>query len=165
MSSFICSSKHFNSIERTVINLTQDQNFYFPYAFKCVYPELYEKRYYTQDRIDSAVTEIVNVLRELNVLCVSLQYKHHYPGTLDKEISEQKAIVSDRAQSANLSKIELYKALICVSYQIEEQHLTELRQLSQQETNALFFIKEMKGALSADIIRSLPDYDVAAWEI
>lgn len=166
MSSFIPSSKHFNSIEKSVIYLTQNNNFYFPYSFKNVFPILYDKRKYTQDAIDSVVVGIIDTLRELTSLCVSLQYKHHYEGTLDNEIQEQTQIlIKEKKQFTQLNNIALYKALSCLSYQIETEHLSDLRKLTQDEENAMFFIKEMKAVLCENIVSSLPNYEAAKWEI
>jgi hypothetical protein len=165
MSSFICSPKHFNSIEKSVIYLTQDSNFYFPYSFKNTFPELYDKRHYSQDKIDLKVKQTIDTLRELNVLCVSLQYKHHYPGTLDKEIAEQLEVAKMKDAGQSLTNISLLKQLQCLNYQIETEHLKELRSLTPDEENAMFFIEELKNALAMDIINKLPDYDKSPWGI
>lgn len=165
MSSFICSPKHFNSIEKSVIYLTQDRNFYFPYAFKNTFPELYNTGFYTQDKIDAKVKSIIDTLRELNVLCVSLQYKSHYPGTLDKEIAEQLEVVKMKDAGQSLTKLSLLKQLQCLDYQIETEHLKELRSLTPDEENAMYFIKELENALAMDIIHKLPDYDKLSWGI
>ena len=166
MSSFIPSSKHFNSIEQSLISLTMSSEFYFPYSFKSRFPKLYNKRNYTQDCIDAEVRQIVDTLRELTAICVSLQYKHHYTGTLNSEIQGQIEILNHDKKSYNsLTKIGLYKALSCVGYQIEAEHLKELRDLTTEEENALFFVNEMQNTLSMDIVRNLPSYDSEMWNI
>lgn len=166
MSSFIPSANHFNSIERTVIFLTQNNNFYFPYSFKDKFEKIYYKGHYSQDLIDKEVISIIDTLRELTPLCVTLQYRHHYEGTVDKEISEQTEILKQtRKGGTPLTKVGLFKALQCLSYQIETEHLTQLRSLTTEEENALFFVDELKNALAIDIVSSLPDYEAQKWEI
>lgn len=166
MSSFIPSANHFNSIERTVIFLTQNKNFYFPYSFKNKFKTLYDSRHYSQDAIDSEVISIIDTLRELTPLCVTLQYRNHYEGKLDNEISEQTEILKQtRKGGTSLTKVGLFKALQCLSYQIETEHLTQLRSLTTEEENALFFVEEMKSNLAIDIVSSLPDYEAQKWEI
>jgi len=166
MSSFIPSAKHFNSIERSVIFLTQSSNFYFPYSFKDKFPKIYNKGHYSQDAIDAEVKAIIDTLRELTPLCVTLQYKHHYQGGVDKEIAEQTAILKQENKGGEpLAKIGLFKALQCLSYQIETKHLTDLRSLTNEEENALFFVDELKCVLAVDIVAGLPSYDTEKWEI
>lgn len=166
MSSFICSPKHFNSIEKSIIELTQSNSFYFPYAFKDCLPELYSSKNFLDKDINAKVENLIDRLRELNALCVTLQYKHHYVGTLDAEIqAETVNLLTNKKERQNLPKIGLYKALQCVSYQIELEHLKELRELNEAEKLALLFLKEMINALAHDIINHLPEYENGKWEI
>lgn len=166
MSSFICSPKHFNSIEASVKNLAYGSQFYFPYSFKERFNALYEKRKSNFDNMDACVMNVVDELRRLNALCVSLQYKHHYEGRLDKEIEEQtNLLLNFKKESKILNKYELLAAMKCVSYQIEEEHLKELRNLTESEEDALFFLKEMINTLAMDIVTSLPEYEKAGWSI
>jgi len=163
MSSFICNSKQFNSIEKAVTYLALGTDFYFPYSFKSVFPELYEKRKTGIDTAANKVTEIIDTIRQLNVLCVSLQYAHHYEGVLDNEIKEQTEIVMQRLECRALTSVELYKQLNCVSYQIEIEHLKELRDLTQDEENAMFFLREIQNSLASHIVHKSPAYDKAEW--
>lgn len=164
MSSFICDPKHFNSIEKTVQYLALGSEFHFPYALKNIYPELYNKSTGVDIQADK-VSEIVDTLRSLNVLCVSLQYKHNFTGVLDAEIAEQMEIVQDKPEGVQLSTIGLYKAIQCVNYQIETEHLKELRELTEDEQNAMIFLKAMDNHLAYLIVMALPEYDTAKWEI
>lgn len=166
MSSFICSPKHFNSIEASIKNLAYGSQFYFPYSFKKKFPALYEKRKQTFDNMDACVENVVDELRRLNALCVSLQYKNHYVGKLDTEIEEQTSILMNcKKESKLLNKYELLAALKCVGYQIETEHLKDLRHLTEQEENTLYFLTEMINALAMDIVTSLPAYEKAGWSI
>jgi hypothetical protein len=93
-----------------------------------------------------------------------LQYADHYKGTLDQEIKEETAsLLNDKKTAQDLNDIELLKCLNCLSYQIEPEHLTELRPLVPTEENALFFLEEMQKALANKIINDLPAYDKAKW--
>lgn len=166
MSSFICSPKHFNSIEASVKNLAYGSQFYFPYSFKTKFNALYEKRKATFDNMDACITNVVDELRRLNVLCVSLQYKSHYEGRLDKEIEEQTEILMHfKKEYKILNKYELLAAMKCVNYQIETEHLKELRSLTESEEDALFFLKTMVNELAMDIVTNLPEYEKAGWSI
>lgn len=166
MSSFICSPKHFNSIEASIKNLAYGSQFYFPYSFKQKFNALYEKRKATFDNMDTCVNNVIDELRRLNALCVSLQYKHHYEGRLDKEIEEQTEILmNSKKEHKILNKYELLAAMKCVNYQIEEEHLKELRALTESEEDALFFMSEMINCLAMDIVTNLPEYEKAGWSI
>lgn len=139
-------------------------DFYFPYSFKEIFRVLYDKKHFTQDAVDNTIKSIIDSLRRLNVLCVTLQYKHHYKGYLDKEIEEQTSLLlEDKNGGESLTKIQLLKALQCLFYQIETEHLKELRSLTEKETNALFFVRTMINELALDIVNSLPEYDNAKW--
>jgi hypothetical protein len=166
MSSFICSPKHFNSLENAIISLTDDNNFRFPYSFKETFPTLYDSRNFTSAQIKQTAGEIVDTLRSLNALCVTLKYKHHYAGTLDTEIESQtRTLMSNKKAFTHLNKIALFKSLRCVNYQIEIESLKELRDLTELETNAMFFMKEFCDALAYHIIGGLDAYDKAPWGI
>jgi hypothetical protein len=165
MSSFICSSKHFNSIQKTLEFFTHGKNYSFPYELKTVCPKMYDNKHYSTELIEQEVREIVNALRELNVYCVLLQYKHHYEGRLNNEVQDQLEIIRDSEGGNILSLVELFKALTCVRYQIELEHLKELRELASLENRAMSFLNIMINDLACEIVRELPAYDDASWEI
>jgi FtsZ-binding cell division protein ZapB len=168
MSSFLCSPKHFNSVEQSINQLTYSSNngFYFPYSIRNIYPKIYNKRDHSFDAIEAEVKTVMDTIRELSAVCVTLQYKHHYKGVLDTEIKEEtEYLLNNRKEHDLLSPVALYKAICCISYQIEIEHLKELRELTQAEQNAIIFIKEMEDALCAHIVSKLPEYDTAKWSI
>jgi hypothetical protein len=164
MSSFICEPKQFNSIEIAVRNLALGDSFYFPYSFKDRLPELYKRSTGIDIKADK-VRDIIDTLRRINVLCVSLQYAHHYEGVLDKEIEDQTKMIMNRKEFQHLTKVELYKSLSCVNYQIELEHLKELRQLTEDEETAMFFLREFTDCLAHDIVSNLQEYETAKWSI
>jgi uncharacterized protein (DUF305 family) len=94
-----------------------------------------------------------------------LQYKHHYPGTLDSQIAIELQAVKASTDTTPLTDVSLMKALQCSHYQIESQHLKELRGLTQAEDNALFFLREMVNHIAVGLAMKLPEYDKAPWGI
>ena len=148
MSSFICTSEHFNSIDKglknsEIIKVLHLQNFEFI-------------------KSENSISECINELRNLNVLCVSLQYKHHYKN-LDQEIVEQLEIVNSKTKSKALSPLGLFNALKCIRYQIEVEHLEELRKLSEEEVNALNFLEHSIQSLACYICSKLPEDSTNTW--
>ena len=110
------------------------------------------------------ITAFVDTLRELNVLCVSLQYKHHYEGVLDKEIQEQKAeLMENKKDATHLNDVDAFKSLQCLSYQIEIRHLKDLRELTVMEELAMALLEEMTNEIATHIVRKLPAYEKARW--
>jgi hypothetical protein len=156
MSSFICSPKHFNSIE-FYLKQKQEGN-----------DQLYCLRELAKTKNKWATGEeikaFVDILRELNVLCCSLQYKHHFEGKLDQEIQEQRdTLLTNKKTVAHLTDIGAYKALQCLSYQIELKHLKDLRALTTQEELAMKLLEEATNEIASQIVRNLPGYDTANW--
>lgn len=165
MSSFICSAKHFNSIEKKLHELIYDNRFYVPYSLREITPQFYDRRKTSVKSAEKELSAIVDTLRELNVLCVSLQYKHHYEGTLDAQIQTELSEVKSKTETKYLTIHGLYNALSCLNYQIEIGHLKELRELTNGEENALTFLRELKIALASDIVSKLPDDKSNTWEV
>ena len=165
MSSFICSAKHFNSIENKLHLLAASSSFYVPYSLKEITPKFYDRKKYLIEDIETEISEIIDTLRELNVLCVSLQYKHNFEGTLDNEIKEELTLVKTKTDIKGLTRHGLFNALRCVDYQIESEHLNDLRSLTQNEENALAFVKGLYISIALDLVRELPDDKSNKWSI
>jgi len=120
----------------------------------------------TLDRIAEIIGEFVGTLKELQVLCVTLQYRHHYEGRLDAEMQEQREIFkADKSTGRALNVYALNKALRCIHYQIETGHLTQLRQLTETEQTALDLLTDLIGDLSTYIVCHSEQYEAAKWEI
>lgn len=165
MSSFICSPEHFNSIEQSINMLCYGNKFYFPYAVKEQYPVIYDRLHYSAEKIEAVTKGIFDTLRALNATCVVLQYKHNSDNP-QAEIEEQiKSLLNNRTSYKVLNNVALFKALQCLTYQIETEHLTKLRPLTEAEINALMFCKEMETALAFDIVNGLEEYQKADWSI
>jgi hypothetical protein len=164
MSSFINSAKHFNSIENKIVDKAIFEKYYFPYPLKEVYPCLFG---FSRDEkeIKRVVKHIINTVKELQVLCVCLQYKHHYVGVLDKEIQEQLEIVNVKDAPIHLTDVALFKLLGCTLYQIETNHLQELRNLTTDEQNALMFLKELQKSVAFDIVSKSTEFENSKYDI
>lgn len=167
MSSYVNSAEHFNSIETKLHKLLHDNNFRGWYTLKDIAPNIY--RHWTNNCLGEndkpEITAIIDTLRELQVLCVSLQYKHHYEGMLDAEIETERQVVKIKTAVTNLSLHGLYNALECVGYQIEIDHLKELRELTCEEKNALKFIDKITEAIVRQIVAELPDDKTCRWSL
>jgi hypothetical protein len=165
MSSYINSSKHFNSVQDKLESLLiwNHDNFYTPYKIKSLYPEIYDRNWNTEVKKEK-ITGIIDTLRKLQVLCVSLQYAHHHEGTLDKEIQEQTEIVMCKKEREILTTHGLYNAIGCIGYQIEAKHLKELRELTEEESKALEFLEIMRDELAHHLVSKLPE-DKTRWSI
>lgn len=152
MSSFICSAKHFNSIEESLANKFLYDRSFSCYQLKKGFGTLYKSRDMPEGAIKKEIKGIVDGLRDLNIICVTLQYKHHFE-SVDQEIASQQMIMSTDKSYKLLPEAALFKALVCVRYQIETVHLENLGGLSAAQERALAFLDIMINALAYDIAR------------
>lgn len=165
MSSFICSPETFNSVENQIPEILRKDMFNTG-VFRDVMPELYRYSDFTDKQRKQKISELMDALRELNAVCVSLQYRHHYEGKLDNEIQTQTAILlQNKRKCRHLNVYGVYKQLQCITYQIEPEHLTNLRDLTEIEAQALEFAKIMKTQIAHYIIQGLEAYDSEPWGI
>jgi hypothetical protein len=135
-----------------------------PVKIRETFPDLY----YTppdEAAIRETMGGIMDTLKALNVVCFCLQYRDHYPGTLDAEIGRQLLHVNQPLQGRRLELPALYKALECLEYQIETQHLVKLRDLNAEEVAALGFLRAMPPAIAAHLIQVSTAYQNAPWAI
>lgn len=166
MSSFLCTANHFNSVELAIQYYIQKDMFMCPYAFKEVFPEFYYKRNASTDKICDSVQNIMNTIRKLSVTCVNLQYQHHLEEGKSVDIKIKKEIqylLKNRNETVRLNPTALLKALQCLQYQIEIEHLTALRPITKEEENALMFIKEMSNQIAYDVATGTKEYEAAQW--
>ena len=149
MSSFINSAKHFNSIEQKLRRLLH-RDFRAWSALENVAPNIY--KHWTNNCLgksdEKEITAIIDTLRELQVLCVTLQYKHHYEGDLDAQMQAERVSVKTKTETVNLSLHGLYNALECIRYQIETEHLIELLELTPVDENAMTFVAVIPGQIT-----------------
>lgn len=173
MSSFINSAKHFNSIYaklETVFTAGFNANggFYAPYSLRNIVPNWGigdPRECQPTQKIKSELRSIVTTFAELQALCVTLQYKHHYAGTLDSQIATETALVTAKTDVAHLTFPGLLAAINCSLYQIEVNHLIELRPLTDAENQALEFFKLMRYEIAMHIAMKTPEYVKAERDI
>lgn len=170
MSSFICSSNHFNSVESKLCEIWENKFFrnqetlYFETSFTKAYAyELYQIA--DRERAINTIKRYMNAIRELSVICVSLQYRHHHDGNLDEYITANIKELKTCKAKTKLSYIELYKAIQCILYQIETYHLTSIRALTEDEENALKFFKGLQTEVPQFLISTSKTYNECQWAI
>lgn len=155
MSSFICGSKHFNSVEVSLkhwFNGGKASMLSYKFAEKLQYEG------------ETMVSDYVDTLRRLNVLCVFLQYKHVYEGRVEQEIvANTTNLLTNRGGGSVLSLVKLIKALQCINYQIEIEYLEELRELTAEESMAMQMTEKLINDLCTYIVTSSKEYDEAEW--
>lgn len=165
MSSFICGSTHFNSIEQALNNLfcyDQDFHFYVP-----EFDILTDRRNQSHEAIEKEIHTLVDSLRSLNVLAVVLQYSHHYEGRVDQEIKEQVTqLINNQEEHKSITKLGLYKALCCLNYQIEIDRVKDLGAFTEPYKKAYSFMEYMINGLAHYLVnRMIPEYENLAWEV
>ncbi len=169
MSSYVCEPKHFNSIQGgiyTLLNYTGVHRLHFPYELRKIFPHQYSNdNKYIERRQE--IKNVVDTLAKINVLTVCLQYKDKYiEGTLDAAIKEDTEQVLNRDGAyKSLTPAGLFKAIQCLDYQIEIEHLTNIRELTETEINALAWLKAMRNKVAEYIVINTPDYEKADWGI
>lgn len=163
MSSFICSPKHFNSIEKSILELIEHKNdFYFSSDIVEKYPKLENE---TSAESKAQIIEIIDELRTLNVLCVVLQYKDHYHGINEEIQGHTKLLFFERTKYKHLTELGLFNALRCLNYQIEPEHLDDFIGLTEAQQNALYFLDYLTNKIAKRIVRSLPEDHTNTWEV
>jgi hypothetical protein len=171
MSSFICEPIHFNSVQRKVSEIflskkndgRQYDLFDINFAKKS-----FEDLYYEKDTIIVAnlIGEIFDTLRNISVLTVNYQYGKHNPETIHEDIKTDLLILmGEKHTSVPLTDVEVYKAIQCLFYQIEIEHLVAIRPLNDFEKNSMKFLKDFNEKMGKFIINNLPNYQNAKWSI
>lgn len=112
MSSFINSSKHFASVKKSIITLRYREKDIMKFKIARLLPELSVLNSRNQEMAEEKINEIIDTIIDIQVICVCLQYKHHYIGTLDKKIYETQEHIKGNLETGEiLSKIALFKAI------------------------------------------------------
>lgn len=147
MSSFLHTAKHFNSIEKSLIELkTKDRSSGFCHNVSVI-----------------EIEQVMKHFRELSCICVINQYKHHYYNP-EKEIRLSYLALQVDESYLILKPIELYKAIGSMEYQIEFRYLG--REFSDSERIAVTKFNEIKLELCHLIISNLSEYnEVRTWSI
>ena len=147
MSSFLHSAKHFNSIEKSLIELKKNNG---AYGF-C----------HNISKID--IEQVMKHYRKFSCICVTNQYATHHEDINAELACCFKSLASDESYII-LNPIELYKAISSMEYQIEFNHLG--REFDDSEKLAILKFNEIKLSLSDLIINKLPEYNnCIGWSI
>lgn len=166
MSSFICSKRHFMSIAESSVRLLREDEFYLSKKLGDIVPELINRNLLKDKHLERGMNTLIATLMELQVLCVSLQYRHHCEGRLDEEIREQREILQEKCYNPlMLPPVGLYQAIQCALYQIETEHLVELRPLTMDEEKCLHFFEQFAIDIAKYIVRQSPEYRQQQWSI
>jgi len=162
MSSFVCNAEHFNSIELAVEKLIKNTDFH-TYDLKQF--NLYRYDIATET-IKDTVNKLILSLRLLNVTCVGLQYKENCS---EKDFNlfreEQIKEVIKPTKLLVLTPLGLLNALNCLDYQIELEHLTDIRVLTEEEQKAILFLTTFRNILALHICQNLPEDKTNKWSI
>jgi hypothetical protein len=161
MSSNLLPPIHFNSVELGIYRafFIDTPTGFNPYRYK-------ELSIFKIKDPQELIGALMDEIRSLSALCISLQYKHHYQGKLDEEIERsQEELMSNKTAWEGLPIMGLYKAIQSIEYQIETKHLIELRGLTEPEEVALSWIKKVEGEIAERIINQLPEYRGSKWVI
>jgi hypothetical protein len=171
MSSFINTPKHFSTIKTNLarliiygdVNDRQKINFYLPYEMKNTHPIIYDNTYFVEEREKEIFNEI-DIFAELQALCVCLQYKHH-SDKLDEDIKVNCKEVKTIVKTERISIIALFKLIGCALYQVETEHIKELRALTKEEKRALQFMKDIHNEIAHHVVYNSKDFKNSNYSI
>ncbi len=139
---------HFNSVELAIIDSM--------HLVKKIEPEVTVEW----------IRKLMDNMRKLTVLSVSLQHADELQGILDKTIKEEtEYLMMNKLSSKKISAVEFYKAIDCILMQIELDPITDIRELFDEERECLTFLFKFKEVLTDLIIETIPGYDEIPWEI
>lgn len=146
---FIPSPLHFNSVERGIKEGL--------HLVRGLYPEVGPLR----------VESLMDDIRKLTVLSVCLQHIDAMAeGELDISIrSETAYLLNNKLSNKELSAIELLKGILCILAQIQSEQIEEIRDIEERERFALSFLFNYINYLKDLIIRTIPAFSEAPWEI
>lgn len=147
MSAFICSHKHFASIEQAILrrSMSRDRSIYAIAYGLGFYPDR------NQQKLEDGIKKLVQQWYRLNVETVCIKY-----GEPDDQPE-----TFGHGQVAELGTIPLLKALQCLDYQIE----TEQKELNEEEKAAMHVLQMTISELQNAIVSETKDYRDAQWEI
>ena len=117
----ILSNKHFSTIENHFVSLMRNNEFY---TYRLKKYGLYN---IPNSQIVQTVKPLFNKLKELNVICVVMQYKEHSKGCVDQEIKSNLEALKHNVKPEIVDNATFYNNLCCLKYQIEIEHIEGLR--------------------------------------
>lgn len=160
MSSFINTKNHFGSIYKSLLkmyNAPDRQKIITSRLEKSLSP--FGNDYYER------VLNITKTIIELQVTCVTLQYKHQFPGEEDRRIEccIKYMTLSIEEKGKSLEYPALIKAIQCMMYQIETEHLKAVRKMTKEEALALKFFRDFEVSLLSYCMDNTKEYGQAEW--
>jgi hypothetical protein len=149
MSSFLHTPRHFNSVEKALIELNKKSNNEFLYNVS-----------------DKEIKSVMDGIRELSVNSVFVQYRHHY-NNIDTEILNNLSnLMTNKTQVDNLTPIGLFKAINSILYQIELHTIKQNRDVRKVEQDSYNRLTDFKNELSEYIVSNLAEYrGTRTWSI
>lgn len=136
MSSTILSPVHFNSVENSLINFKNHFKF----------------------NSDKEIKNFVDAIRMLSVKSVHDQYGTAIKESISIHIDY---LLHNKKAYYNLSLIELYKALVCIDYQIE----MDSKKMNEVELKCFNILTDIINVINDNKINTLPEYQNAKWFI
>ena len=156
MSCFIHSPEHYNTTKKALEPYFEDDRF-----MKYFLGEL------TNHKINLNV--LIITLINLNVITFFLANKKHFKDkSLNDLIKEELEIFDGVTKTTNKIKTsaDLIKSLVSINYQIEIEHLQEIRSLTKDELVSMEYIKMLPFAIAKYSIVNTNDYDNSkCWSI
>jgi hypothetical protein len=157
MSSFICDPEHFASVQAGLIQLQQSNS---------GHPKPYRKQWQENISMDDMVAKVrgyISTLQRLQSTCVCLQYKHHEGNRPRDIVASVRYYQTGKHRAYSLSMAGIVKGLACILYQIETEHLEEIRPLNDTEKAALEWAKDYKNGLAMYILTQSSEWNKAEW--
>lgn len=159
MSSFINTRNHFGSIYKSLLKLKNA-----PEKGRILTTRMREALSGFGYEYDYGVLRITIVIMQLQVECVTRQYQHHHSGNVeDSVISTMDSLMSFKDCGGPLEYPALIKAIQCMMYQIEPEHLKGVRKLSVKEAIALKFFRDLEHSLLVFCMDNTTEYQSANW--
>lgn len=155
MSCFINSSIHFANVRKSLESFQTRQ--LYNNDINNLFPGIKDP-----EKVESITEIIIKIM-------IGLQIESVYIYSSEQLTKEKKNLLQEGTAAAamrngkKLTNIELYKALQCIRYQIEDNEIIRYRDLTEQEKKVLSFIDQFLNILAVQIISELPEYNTAAW--
>lgn len=168
MSSFICTPKHFNTIENEFSKYyfkTDPQTTLHPFDKFGLNSWSHSK-----GTDEKKIKEIFTDLRELNVLSYLCQYIHHenYEIGSDEfkaEILQQTKYLNTETEVKELTLLGFYRGLGCLQYQIEPENIDTDIETRLDIKTLLEFLHVALERIAHTICGNLPDDNTNNWLI
>lgn len=154
MSCFINSPIHFANVRKSLESLQTRQ--LYSNDINNLFPGIKDP-----EKVETITENIIKIMIGLQIESVYIYSSEHL--TNEKKNLLQEGTAAAMRNGNKLTNIELYKALQCIRYQIEDNEIIRLRELTEQEKKVLSFIDQFLNILAVQIISELPVYNTAAW--